>query len=427
MAKQVASSAGTDRFDYEYDAAGRLTEVKKNGAVTETYQYDQNSNRTQTTYAAGPSADTKTATFDNRDRMTTYGDLELQYNADGELTSKTNNVANEQTTFEYSTFGRLTSATLPTGQQITYITDGTGNRVARQVSGQTTSAYLYAPGMINPVAELDENGNLEASFIYATKSHSPDYMVKGSVTYRMISDQLGSIRLVVDAQTGAVVQEIEYDSFGRVLSDSNPGFQPFAFAGGLYDSDTKLTHFGAREYDAELGRWTSSDPIGFAGGDSNLYGYVLGDPVNYFDPYGLFGLGDVWDGVKDVGKFVAAHGDTIMMGIAAGVCIASAPACAVALAASSVVSISYSAYDFATGKTCAKDFLTDGVLAAVPFGVGRMTGVIARAKPESRSLFDTLINSRGLAGSVTRGKSISAPVAGDAVLREGLSGSDCAC
>ncbi|MGB0873327.1 MAG: hypothetical protein ACPGYP_09375 [Solirubrobacterales bacterium] len=74
-----------------------------------------------------------------------------------------------------------------------------GNRVARQVNGQTTSAYLYAPGMINPVAELDENGNLEASFIYATKSHSPDYMVKGSVAYRLIGDQLGLIRLVVDA------------------------------------------------------------------------------------------------------------------------------------------------------------------------------------------------------------------------------------
>ncbi len=142
--------------------------------------------------------------------------------------------------------------------------------------------------MIIPVAELDENGNLEASFIYATKSHSPDYMVKDSVTYRMISDQLGSIRLVVNAQTGAVAQELKYDAFGQVLSDSNPGFQPFAFAGGLYDSATRLTHFGAREYDAELGRWSSADPIGFAGGDSNLYGYVLGDPVNFVDPSGLF-------------------------------------------------------------------------------------------------------------------------------------------
>ena len=59
------------------------------------------------------------------------------------------------------------------------------------------------------------------------------------------------------------------------------------FAGGLYDSDTSLVRFGARDYDAEVGRWTSKDPISFAGGDSNLYGYVLNDPVNLVDPWGL--------------------------------------------------------------------------------------------------------------------------------------------
>ncbi len=65
---------------------------------------------------------------------------------------------------------------------------------------------------------------------------------------------------------------------------------PFGFAGGLYDPDTKLTHFGYREYDAYTGKWTSKDPILFEGGDSNLYGYVLNDPVNLVDPWGLFGV-----------------------------------------------------------------------------------------------------------------------------------------
>lgn len=45
--------------------------------------------------------------------------------------------------------------------------------------------------------------------------------------------------------------------------------------------------FGARDYDAETGRWTAKDPILFAGGDTNLYGYVLNDPVNWIDPNGL--------------------------------------------------------------------------------------------------------------------------------------------
>jgi RHS repeat-associated protein len=64
---------------------------------------------------------------------------------------------------------------------------------------------------------------------------------------------------------------------------------PIGFAGGLYDHDTKLTKFGYRDYDSQIGRWMSKDPIDFDGGDSNLYGYVLGDPVNYVDEDGLMG------------------------------------------------------------------------------------------------------------------------------------------
>ncbi|MEJ2437343.1 MAG: RHS repeat-associated core domain-containing protein, partial [Sulfurovaceae bacterium] len=54
-----------------------------------------------------------------------------------------------------------------------------------------------------------------------------------------------------------------------------------------YDTDTKLTRFGYRDYDAYTGKWTAKDPIDFAGGDTNLYGYVLGDPVNFVDVEGL--------------------------------------------------------------------------------------------------------------------------------------------
>jgi RHS repeat-associated protein len=85
---------------------------------------------------------------------------------------------------------------------------------------------------------------------------------------------------------GAIAQRIDYDAFGRVTQNSNPGFQPFGFAGGLYDAHTGLVRFGARDYDAYTGRWTAKDPIRFAGGDPNLYGYVLGDPVSLVDHNG---------------------------------------------------------------------------------------------------------------------------------------------
>jgi RHS repeat-associated protein len=140
-------------------------------------------------------------------------------------------------------------------------------------------------------------------------------MLKGGKTYRILSDHLGSPRLVVNISNGYVAQRMDYDAFGNVILDSNPGFQPFGFAGGIYDPDTKLTRFGARDYDAQTGRWTAKDPILFAGGDANLYGYVINDPVNLTDPKGLspsFGdclvkcLADHWLGALIGGTMVTA-------------------------------------------------------------------------------------------------------------------------
>jgi RHS repeat-associated protein len=104
------------------------------------------------------------------------------------------------------------------------------------------------------------------------------------------------VRLVVNTVDGSIAQRMDYDEFGVVTLDTNPGFQPFGFAGGIYDQHTKLTRFGARDYDAETGRWTGKDPIRFLGGDANLYAYVLGDPVNLIDPPGFAGYVPLGDG-----------------------------------------------------------------------------------------------------------------------------------
>ena len=108
------------------------------------------------------------------------------------------------------------------------------------------------------------------------------------------------MRLVVDTSTGVIRERTDYDEFGditlreefdaaRVPIPGGEPFQPFGFAGGLYDADTGLTRFGARDYDAQIGRWTTKDPIRFASGDSNIYGYVFNDPINFDDPPGLGG------------------------------------------------------------------------------------------------------------------------------------------
>jgi RHS repeat-associated protein len=92
--------------------------------------------------------------------------------------------------------------------------------------------------------------------------------------------------LVVRVSDGSIIQRLEHDEFGRTLVNTNAGFIPFGFAGGLEDFNTGLLRFGARDYDSIVGRWTAKDPILFSGGDNNLYGYVLQDPVNWIDPTG---------------------------------------------------------------------------------------------------------------------------------------------
>lgn len=55
----------------------------------------------------------------------------------------------------------------------------------------------------------------------------------------------------------------------------------------MFRLSAAICRFGARDYDPLVGRWASKDPIRFAAGDSNLYGYVMQDPINLVDPSGL--------------------------------------------------------------------------------------------------------------------------------------------
>jgi len=115
-------------------------------------------------------------------------------------------------------------------------------------------------------------------------------MTQNGQKYYLHYDQVGTLKAVSNGNQ-RVIKKITYDSYGNILNETNQAFKvPFGFAGGLYDSDTKLTRFGYRDYDAYSGKWTAKDPIDFGGGDSNLYGYVLGDPVSGIDPSGLVDL-----------------------------------------------------------------------------------------------------------------------------------------
>ena len=142
--------------------------------------------------------------------------------------------------------------------------------------GSLARRYLYTRAVDEVFARLadsQQNGQLELSWYLA--------------------DRLGSVRQQVQTD-GTILNEINYDSFGNVVTETNPAEgDRFKYTGREYDDLTGLYYYRARWYDARTGKFLSEDPLGFAAGDYNLGRYVGNDPVNSVDPRGLwtFSLG----------------------------------------------------------------------------------------------------------------------------------------
>jgi RHS repeat-associated protein len=273
----------TTDYGYTYDPADRLAAVTGDGSARGNYIYDSNDNRITVSDDRG----TLSANYDNQDRQLSLGVIRFTWTANGELAAKSE--GNQITNYKYDVFGNLLGVTLPNELVIDYLIDGRNRRVGKKVNGAMVQGFVYERAL-RPAAELNGSGAISSEFIYATRGNVPDYLIKAGQTYRILCDEVGSPRLVVNAATGQVAQRLDYDTFGRVLTDTAPGFQPFGFAGGIYDPDTALVRFGARDYDPETGRWTAKDAILFGGGQANLYAYVDNDPLNKRDPGGLAGF-----------------------------------------------------------------------------------------------------------------------------------------
>jgi RHS repeat-associated protein len=282
--KTETTQIGTNRFNYTYDASGRLFNVARNDTVISIYTYDPSGNRL--THTTPTKADS--GLYDAQDRLLSYGGVQFVYSNYGDLIAKitpnSEGIA-DTTHYIYDAFGNLLNVRAADGTTIEYAVDGQNRRVAKIANGTFTKRWLYSDDL-RIVAELDSANQIVSRFVYATRRNVPEYMIRRGVTYRLSKDHIGSVRYVVDAQTGAIAQQLDYDEFGNVLLDSNPGFQPFAYAGGLFDVQTKLVRFGARDYDASVGRWTSKDPILFRSGSSNHYAYASNNPVNFTDADG---------------------------------------------------------------------------------------------------------------------------------------------
>jgi RHS repeat-associated protein len=141
---------------------------------------------------------------------------------------------------------------------------------------------------VNPYMDFDGDGLLKTRYLYGPGIDELFARIgSGEDPQWYLVDRLGSVRQIADA-SGAVLDEITYDSFGGILSETNPAQgDRFKFTGREFSPELGIYYYRARWYDPSSGRFISQDPIGFSAGDPNLYRYVGNAPGDATDPEGL--------------------------------------------------------------------------------------------------------------------------------------------
>ncbi len=259
------------RLTYERDALGQLTGVARDGASAETYDWAALGRRT--------TANGASAAYDADGRLTSQGAFGLAYDANGRVDELT--TAADSLALEHDALGNLVAVVDASNARTEFVYDARGYRVGMFSDGVFARGWIYDDDRV-PIAQVDSSGDVDAAFTYATRGNVPDLVHTASGDLRLVTDWRGSVRMAVDVATGQVVQERDYDAFGVPTSTVGRDVQPFAFAGGL-DHGLPMYAFSSRFYAPEIGRWLAPDRLSTRGGSLDLWLYVAGDPVSFYD------------------------------------------------------------------------------------------------------------------------------------------------
>jgi len=329
MKKALESSAskltGTDHLNisYEYDKLYRLISVSYPFDVTVDYGYDLMGNRTSMTTARGSDKDTVNYVYDSTDHLLKAGDVDYQYDLNGNLIGKKANEV-ELASYMYDATDRLIKAGVISGQiqagfldkmlalfsgpspriSVNYEYDGDGNRIKQTVtSGNKTGVteYIWDISRWLPQVLTETDGSNNNTYLRGIDLISVVSMQDDPIYFYF--DGLGSVRNIADSR-GNTKAGYFYGVFGQRYLTMGTNESSFGFTGEQMDVETGLVYLRARYYDPSVGRFIMRDSLGgFSYGIQSLnrYCYVKNNVTNWVDPMGLCGLRGFGNELMDVG------------------------------------------------------------------------------------------------------------------------------
>eukprot|EP00456_Euglypha_rotunda_P003938 TRINITY_DN1066_c1_g3_i3.p1 TRINITY_DN1066_c1_g3~~TRINITY_DN1066_c1_g3_i3.p1 ORF type:complete len:605 (+),score=109.70 TRINITY_DN1066_c1_g3_i3:161-1816(+) len=301
---------------FSYDELGRLTGITT-ASATWSLGYDANGNRTSVTLSGTTSTYT-TASTSNRLNSITNPARSFGYDNAGNTTSDSGGY-----TSTYDLSGRLATLT-KSSVTTTYSYDGLGRRVRKFSSTGASSTVIFVYDQAGQLlGEYDQSGTAIREYVWlgstpvAVFTPDPASGTNPPLVYYIHADHLDTPRVVTDT-AGNLRWRWLAEPFGTTAPETNPASlgaftQNLRFPGQYADQESGLSYNYFRDYDASIGRYVQSDPIGLDGG-INTYSYVNGNPLMYMDPYGLYS----WDEfIDDSANVAAGMGDTLSFGITA--------------------------------------------------------------------------------------------------------------
>ncbi|MHB8858103.1 MAG: RHS repeat domain-containing protein [Thermoleophilia bacterium] len=285
---------------YGYDPLNRLTSENIGGYGTISYGYDRAGNRTS---LSNPTTGQTSYSYNEANELTSSlnngATTDYSYNANGAVTSKTTGA--DTTNYSYNGMDKLTQVNTPSST-VNYAYDALGRRIERTEGSDTRNVHLQAKTDL-PDYWSDASGNITASLLRGADgliSFTLDPVTNPNLSYQLYSPH-GDTTMIMDT-SGNPFFTARYDAFGNAISGSGLWYGYTGKYQRYSDSSTGTIEMGVREYDPNLGRFISQDPLKGTPADPqqrNRYQYVGNDPLTRYDLSGLVLGGDAWGWVKD--------------------------------------------------------------------------------------------------------------------------------